>query len=351
MPFGYQLRSTREGTARCAIACLAGRFFQWSRPCYNKFLFIVQNDLIWKMKKEALMKKRIVLFSWFGIFFVLIMACSLPIAVSTSTPMIEVDPTFTSAAVIEIDATLTSIAFTQTALQGLSTLQQATALPSATLLPTRTSTQAPSVPVVMVSVDTYCRAGPGANFNFLTGLLVGEQAEVIGKYTVVNPPYWIIKKGATTCWLWGQYATVQGDTSALPEMVSPPTPTPSATSTSTPTATATSTQTSTPVPAPKGDLILIEFFQLTNHNISIRVQTNPAGSLSGSYVYTIWADGVKVKESVCAIPTGIELCDTGYAISGTQVIEVVIDTNNLIWETNEANNIMFLTCAMDFSCN
>lgn len=297
------------------------------------------------------MKKRIALFTWLSIFFVLSMACSLPIAVTTPAPEIAIDVTFTSAAVIDINATLTSIAFTQTALQDPSTPQQPTDLPSATLLPTRASTVAPSVPVVMVSVDTNCRTGPGTNFNYLTALQVGEQAEVIGKYTVVNPTYWIIKKGTITCWLWGQYATVQGDTSTLPEMVSPPTPTPSASSTSTPSATATSTQTATPVPAPLGDLILMDFFQLTNHNIAIRVQTNPAGSLSGSYVYTVWADGGKVKESVCTIPTGIELCDTGYAVSGTEIIEVVIDTNERIWETNEANNIMFRTCAMDFSCN
>ncbi|MBE0697642.1 MAG: hypothetical protein IH586_12035, partial [Anaerolineaceae bacterium] len=191
------------------------------------------------------MKKRIALFTWFGIFFILSMACSLPIAATTPAPEIDIQATFTSAPVIDIDATLTSIAFTQTALQDPSTPQQTTDLPTATWLPTRTSTVAPSVPVVMVSVDTNCRAGPGTNFNYLTALQVGEQAEVIGKYTVINPTYWVIKKGAITCWLWGQYATVQGDTSALPEMVSPPTPTPSASSTSTPSATATSTQTAT----------------------------------------------------------------------------------------------------------
>ena len=96
--------------------------------------------------------------------------------------------------------------------------------------------------------------------------------------------------------------------------------------------------------------MLIEFFQLANHNIAIRVKTDPIGSLSGNYVYTVWADGGKVKEAACAIPTGIELCDTGYTISGTQIIEVVVDTYNAIWETNEANNIMFLTCALDWTC-
>ena len=297
------------------------------------------------------MKKRIAFFTWLGILFVLTLACSLPIAVTTPAPEINVDSSSTSTSEINMDATLTSIAFTQAVLQIPTASQQIMELPSATLLPTHTSTVAPSVPMVSVSVDTNCRSGPGTNFNYLTALLVGEQAEVIGKYTAVSPAFWIIRKGATTCWLWGQYATVDGDTSALPEMVPPPTPTPSASSTSTPSATVTATQTATPVPAPVGDLVLMNFFQLTNHNIAIRVQTNPVGSLSGSYVYTVWADGAKVKESSCSVPTGIEICDTGYAVSGTQFIEVVIDTNEKIWETNETNNIMFLTCAMDFSCN
>ena len=282
------------------------------------------------------MKKRIVLFFWFSVLFVFVFACTLPTAMPTPTP------------VIDIDATFTSIALTQFALLTPSASQQPTVFSSETVPPTLVSTLAPSVPMVTVSVDTNCRTGPGANFGYLSALLVGEQAEVVGKYTFTNPGYWIIKKGPVTCWLWGKYATVQGDTNALPEIAPPPSPTPS--QTPSPSPTATFTQTASPVPKPAGDLVLVEFFQLANHNIAIRVGTDPIGSLSGSYVYTVWADGGKVKEAVCTIPVGTELCDTGYAVTGTQVIEVVIDTNNLIWETNEANNIMFLTCALDWTC-
>ncbi len=282
------------------------------------------------------MKKRIVLFFWLSVLFIITLACTLPTAISTPTP------------VIGIDATFTSIALTQFALQTPSAPQQSTALPSATLLPTLASTVAPSVPMVTVSVDTNCRTGPGANFDYLSALLVGEQAEVVGRYTSANPGYWIIKKDTVTCWLWGKYATVEGDTSGLPEIVPPPSPTPSPTPSLLPTA--TFTQTASPVPQPQGDLVLIEFFQLANHNIAVRVGVDPVGSLSGNYVYTVWADGSKVKEATCTIPTGSALCDTGYPVSGTQIIEVVIDTNNLIWETNESNNIMFLTCAPDWTC-
>ncbi len=118
---------------------------------------------------------------------------------------------------------------------------------SETLAPSLTPTispTTPSIPMVSVSANTNCRKGPSIVYDNLAALLVGEEAEVVGKYTVTDPEYWIIKKGSVTCWLWGEYATVEGDTSNLPEMVPPPTPTPSLT----PTATATATFTPSPTP-------------------------------------------------------------------------------------------------------
>jgi hypothetical protein len=54
---------------------------------------------------------------------------------------------------------------------------------------------------------------------------VGMTGEVVAKYTLAN--YWVINYpggGSATCWLWGQYATVVGDTSQLQEAVPPPMP-------------------------------------------------------------------------------------------------------------------------------
>jgi len=53
----------------------------------------------------------------------------------------------------------------------------------------------------------------------------GMSAEVIGKYTPAN--YWVVdypSGGGNNGWLWGQYATVFGDTTGLPEMTPPPMP-------------------------------------------------------------------------------------------------------------------------------
>jgi hypothetical protein len=103
-------------------------------------------------------------------------------------------------------------------------------LPTATLAFTAT----PSVPMVQVSVDTNCRTGPGIIYDWVSVLQVGQEAEVIARNADGN--YWVIQKpgGAGTCWLWGNYATVQGPTASLPVWDAPPTPTPLPTNTLTP---------------------------------------------------------------------------------------------------------------------
>jgi hypothetical protein len=97
---------------------------------------------------------------------------------------------------------------------------------------TITLTPTPSVPMASVSQNTNCRTGPGANYDLSGALTIGDSAEVVGKSTSTG--YWIIKtpgNAAATCWLWGQYATVTGDVSGLPEYNIPPSPTPAATAT------------------------------------------------------------------------------------------------------------------------
>ncbi len=98
--------------------------------------------------------------------------------------------------------------------------------------PTATFTNTPGTAIVTVSVETNCRAGPGTPYDALAVLPVGPSAEVIGKYTPSN--YWIIhppSNPSITCWLWGEYATVTGDTSGLQSYTPPPTPTPKYTAT------------------------------------------------------------------------------------------------------------------------
>lgn len=116
----------------------------------------------------------------------------------------------------------------------------ASATPEAALPPaTVNAPPSSNITTVTVSNATNCRSGPAQAYANIYSLLAGQSAEVVGKNTSTN--YWIIKipNGNGTCWLWGQYATVTGDTSALQTVAIPPTPTP--TITPKPKGTATST--------------------------------------------------------------------------------------------------------------
>ena len=99
--------------------------------------------------------------------------------------------------------------------------------PTVTLTPTPIFTATPSVPQISVSVPTNCRVGPGKAYGRVGALLVGEVAQVYGRDAFGN--YWYIANPDVSggfCWLWGEYATLAGNISALPIFTPPPTPTP-----------------------------------------------------------------------------------------------------------------------------
>jgi uncharacterized protein YgiM (DUF1202 family) len=99
--------------------------------------------------------------------------------------------------------------------------------PSLTLTPSPTLTPTSAVVTVRVSVDTNCRTGPGKVYDMSGSLLVGQTAEVVGR--AADNQYWVIrdpKDPTNICWLWGYYATLAGNTAALPVITPPPTPAP-----------------------------------------------------------------------------------------------------------------------------
>ena len=130
----------------------------------------------------------------------------------------------------------------------------ATFTPSVTSTPTQTYTPRPPtasatitltappiltptimVPLISVSVATNCRNGPGKVYGLEGALLVGETAEVLARDPTSN--YWYIRNpdpGDEFCWVWGNYATLTGNISALPVFTPPPTPTRTLTPTPTP---------------------------------------------------------------------------------------------------------------------
>jgi hypothetical protein len=103
--------------------------------------------------------------------------------------------------------------------------EQFTVTPTLTLVPSLTFT--PGVPQISVSVATNCRIGPGKAYDRVGALMVGEVAEVYGRDP--TGAYWYIRNpdsGGDFCWLWGEYASLIGDMSALPIFTPPPSPTP-----------------------------------------------------------------------------------------------------------------------------
>jgi hypothetical protein len=103
------------------------------------------------------------------------------------------------------------------------------------------STSTPNILQISVSVDTNCRNGPGKVYQRVGALLVGEVAQVYGRDPTSR--YWYIPNPDSSnefCWVWGEYASLTGNTTFLPVYTPPPTPTP----------TFTPKPTYTPTPSP-----------------------------------------------------------------------------------------------------
>ena len=143
-------------------------------------------------------------FAFFSVIALFILlACNLP-ATATEAPQQA-----TEAPVQEIspeDIALTIVA--QTA--------QAASQETPSVTPTSSSV------TVTVSTATNCRTGPDTVYPISMVVQPGSTMTVVGKYST---NYWIITMPVGgTCWLWGQYATTVGNTSALPEIAAPPPP-------------------------------------------------------------------------------------------------------------------------------
>jgi uncharacterized protein YgiM (DUF1202 family) len=124
--------------------------------------------------------------------------------------------TVTAQALLLQGLTLTALAPTSS--------PEPTATESSTVTPGFTAT--PTILIITVSANTNCRSGPGSVYEIVGALTIGQQAEVVGKSSTTG--YWIINNptGSGTCWLWGEHATVTGDTASLQEYPVPPTTTP-----------------------------------------------------------------------------------------------------------------------------
>ncbi len=101
----------------------------------------------------------------------------------------------------------------------------ATITPSPTVTFTPTFTPTDEVAQGYISENTNCRIGPGDVYGLIHTFIAGEIVNLVGKDLSEN--YWFIQdqeQGSINCWLWGKYATPEGNTADLPVFTPPPTP-------------------------------------------------------------------------------------------------------------------------------
>ena len=138
----------------------------------------------------------------------------------------------------------TAAAMTVTALAG--TEAAGTPQPTATLFatfppPTITAstntsappppTQAPATPsgtVFVTDVGANCRTGPGTNYDKIASFAQGSFIALVGRNT--ESTWWVVKTGATNCWISGTTGHTSGSLDNVVVMAAPPSPTVTVTS-------------------------------------------------------------------------------------------------------------------------
>jgi hypothetical protein len=105
------------------------------------------------------------------------------------------------------------------ALQAL-TQQAPSPTPTPTGTPLATNTPIAAIvsqaPQLSVSVATNCRTGPSSKYSYVITISPGTVVTVVGQDPIDN--YWLIDVPGypgSVCWLWGQYASVTGNTADL----------------------------------------------------------------------------------------------------------------------------------------
>ncbi len=227
--------------------------------------------------------------------------------------------------------------------------EPASATPEAVLPPaTVNATPSSNITTVTVSSATNCRTGPGQEYANIYGLPLGQIAEVVGKNTATN--YWIIKipNGNGTCWLWGQYATVTGDTSALPTVAIPPTPTP--TITPKPKVTVTPTPTTALAPAAPSNASAITLTCSSNQSIQDITGTLTWADNSNNetgfniYFFPNWASGSTDQLQTTVGPNTTSYNFSISILSHTPPIMKVEAVNNAGTSSRVSANVDISSC-------
>jgi len=141
---------------------------------------------------------------WIVILAVLLTSCNLTAVQETATPLSTPIPV------------LSPTSFPTPTIVPIETLL---ARDTPTAIPTATSRLILASPI---DQPINCRFGPNVSYSITGALIVGRQAEVIGKS--IDETWWYVKNPSdpsTNCWLSADFVSVVGNVEALP-VVSPP---------------------------------------------------------------------------------------------------------------------------------
>ena len=147
---------------------------------------------------------------WIVLAALILTSCNLTALDQSPTPAITVQST-----PIPATSTPTSIPPTPT----LVPIQTLLAIDTPTHIPTATASITLAAPK---DQPVNCRFGPEISYSIVGALIVGRQAEVIGKS--IDATWWYVKNPSdpsTNCWLSADFVVVTGNWEALP-VVSPP---------------------------------------------------------------------------------------------------------------------------------
>lgn len=195
-------------------------------------------------------------------------------------------------------------------------LQNSAASPTPASVPVTGGT--PSAAEVSVTSATNCRTGPSTAYDLVFSANPGQSFQVVGKDTPDD--YWIINNPAGgTCWLWGHYAVVTGNTATLPDFpppAPPPPPQPKPSKTPKPTAADTATATATtgsvgPIfPPVKPIVTLILLLPTTPGNFT---QNRSCGAYFDGLIPK-WAEDVNLTWQASSNQSGYRIYKNGSAI-------------------------------------
>jgi hypothetical protein len=92
--------------------------------------------------------------------------------------------------------------------------------------------------------------------------------------------------------------------------------------------------------ANSGDVSVDEVFLSPSNEVIARIAVSPRGSVSGSALWKVVVNDEPVAENKISLPFASETFWSGYVVTGTQAIRVVVE----IKDVNAANNEKKKTC-------